>query len=268
MRILDAHLHLDLILREGEEAISFFKKERIGFVTWAYLEPPPRELGDFERYFERILDLVRRVRRRGIWGKACLGFHPRSIPESSRGEPVFPEEAFRILERFLREDEVCGIGEIGLERGDEVEEAFLRGQLEVARKLLAEGTRRKVCIHTPRSRKEEMTRRTLSLLEDFPELRDLVLIDHTTPKTAGEVLQRGFRAGVSLNEGKCSLEDVLEIYARFRSHLDRIILNTDSVRIAPEDYRLLQVLNSELPEEAKRKMLWENAWNFFEPEGR
>jgi hypothetical protein len=169
-------------------------------------------------YPETLIDLFRKLenfetergRRAGMKIIPAFGIHPRCIPQQ-----------WRKAIDFLAENPPRIFGEIGLEEGGSLEIEVLREQLRLAKYIDIP-----CIIHTPRRKKNELTDKILEILDEvnFPE--NLAVIDHVSLETFPKVIQRGYHAGLTVEAGKLSERDVLEILQN--SGPDGIMINSDS----------------------------------------
>jgi uncharacterized protein len=254
IRFVDSHLHLDLLWKETRPSVN--RLARVGClpVSWAFARDI-RSFSDLKQYLRMKSGLIKEI------GKNCLscfylaGVHPRNIP------PDLETRDMRGLVLPYLDDPLClGIGEIGLETGSNREEEIFQAQLEMAEEA---AQREKVLgIHTPRKDKERITTQILSLLEDFAQWKDNIVVDHCTPGTIGGVLASGFWAGVTVSPPKSTLEDVKKIVETHVPLTGRIMLNTDSGNPLYEDlYRI--VTSEKLSGSIKKALTRDNACRFF-----
>ncbi|MDD5093671.1 MAG: TatD family hydrolase [Dehalococcoidia bacterium] len=254
LKIIDSHVHLDLIERHQPHRIQWLKENGCGVVSWAYFEGVD-SVSRLESCLKAKAHCIRNHSSKGLMCHYLIGIHPRSIPPD-----IKPEHIGLILEPYL-EDPLCrGIGEIGLETGDAREQEMFIAQLEIGKTLLKQG--RVIGVHTPRSNKQAITEITLSILEDFAEISSSLVIDHCTPETIVSVLDAGFWAGVTLSPVKSSWEEMKGIASICSDRLDRIMCNTDSGGKFYEDVVSCR-LSDDLPDGICKKLLYENAARFF-----
>jgi len=104
-------------------------------------------------------------------------------------------EVIAMIPEFLDRPGVLGIGEIGLNKNTRNEAVVFLEHLELAIKY-----DQPILIHTPHLEdKYQGTRMILDMLQDDSRLdRSRVLVDHVEEHTIGEVLDRGFWAGMTL----------------------------------------------------------------------
>jgi predicted metal-dependent TIM-barrel fold hydrolase len=183
------------------------------------------------------------------------GIHPRNIPED-----LHPEAVRDLVMPCIEHDLCLGIGEIGLEMGTAHEEEIFQAQLEVALELHCPELR--LGVHTPRSNKAVVTHQTLAIIEKYPRLNSLLVMDHCSTATLPEVLGRDLFAGVTLSPPKTTLGQLTEMRANHAWADRRVMCNTDSGLDFYED--LVKAASSQiLPLSARRQLFQENAARFF-----
>ena len=150
----------------------------------------PGTAAAIRRDWEALAGAVRRLRRGGLAAWAAVGVHPRRIP--LRGL----EELLAGLPSLLGRPEVAALGDVGLDRGGELEERVLVRQLELAREL-----RRPVLVRTPRRGRERATRRAIALLREAEVEPARVLVAPADARTVRMIRACGFHAGLWLSDG-------------------------------------------------------------------
>ncbi|MDI6798111.1 MAG: TatD family hydrolase [Desulfatibacillaceae bacterium] len=217
--ICDSHMHLDILEQGHPEAIKRLVAGRCLCISWAWGQQIAN-MDDLVAYLDLQAQTVRNLREKGLYCFYLTGVHPRNICPD-----LVAEKLPQILLPRLDDPLCLGIGEIGLETGKGPEKKVLAAQLDLAREVFA---RNKIIgIHTPRMNKEKTARTLLDFLDRFVLDRKKVVIDHVTPRIAGEILNRGYFAGVSLCPGKTSPIELLTLCRDQWEHLDRILVNTD-----------------------------------------
>jgi predicted metal-dependent TIM-barrel fold hydrolase len=139
---------------------------------------------------EALVAAVRRLRRGGLAAWAALGIHPRRIP--LRGL----EALLAGLPDLLGRPEVAALGDVGLERGGELEEKVLARQLELAREL-----RLPVLVTVAARARERLTRRVIALLREGEVEPARVLVAPADARTIRMIRACGFHAGLWLSDG-------------------------------------------------------------------
>nr|HID58286.1 hypothetical protein [Desulfobacterales bacterium] len=254
-RIIDSHVHLDLLYKEDPGRIKVLQGYGCILISWAFGMRIERSR-DLKDYMESQANVIRHLRRKGLDCFLLCGIHPRNIPQDLRAEDV--ED---LLLPFL-EDPIClGIGEIGLETGSDQEKEVFEAHLELCRTLIDMGKR--FGVHTPRGNKVEITNQVLSILDAHPGLAEITVVDHCTPETIGHVLEKGYWAGVTLSPIKTSLNELKRIVNDHPQDIYRIMCNTDSVIAFYEDLYALN-RSKEFSPEVKIRLTFENAFQFFD----
>lgn len=252
-KIIDSHVHLDLIEKHHPRRIPWLQEHNCAVVSWSYFDGADSVPRLKHNLCEKA-ETIRRLAAAGLHCRWLAGVHPRSIPPDLR-----PEQIAGLLKPFL-EDPLClGIGEIGLETGSHLEREVLTAQLELGRRLTGSG--KVIGVHTPRLDKVAITAVTLKILAGYGELAPQLVVDHCTPATIMDVLDRGFWAGVTLSTVKTSWGEMKQMVAACRDGLDRIMCNTDS----GSDFFEAVVTSSraeDLPPATREKLFYANAARF------
>lgn len=259
LEIFDSHIHLDIMMaREIEGVRDFFRENRMGGIVWSFNQKIEEPEG-LVQYFEGLHRMARDFQSEGIPIYYLVGVHPRCFSHQMANLSNLRERLWFIYEQFLCRKECLGIGEIGLEKGTQEEERILRAQLELAPLIRRYGKR--IGIHTPRRDKENITRKTLDIIMEYPFLKGDILVDHCTPRTIGMVLSEGLFVGVTMSPVKCQIHDLIEILTSFPEGAEMICLNTDASEIY---WNLLEVAESNLIDNSvKELLLRENALKFW-----
>lgn len=252
--ITDSHVHLDLIARNHPDKIRWLKENRCGVVSWAYLGRAD-SVSVLEAGLGAHAHCIRQHSSEGLRCHYLTGIHPRSIPSDLISGQIRP-----ILEAGLNDPLCRGIGEIGLETGDTREQEVFVTQLELARTLLKPG--QVIGIHTPRSNKPTLTKTTLAILEGFQNMSACIVVDHCSIETIGQVLEAGFRAGVTLSSAKTSWDELKHIVARHGDQTSRIMCNTDSGSEFYDDVVRFS-RDEDLPETIRESLFHLNAACFY-----
>lgn len=149
-----------------------------------------------------------RAARHGIRHLAWICVNPKEAERISIAREVIAR-----IPEFLGRQGVAGIGEIGLNRVTRNEIAVFEEQVE-----LAVRTRSRILVHTPHL--EDKARGTRIILEILAGHRGVdperVLVDHVEEHTVASVLDRGFRAGITIYPGtKCSVSRAADMIERY-----------------------------------------------------
>ena len=252
--ILDSHVHLDMITSYHPEKRDWLIAHNCHVISWSFFE----NITTVSHLKACLKSKAQCIQTHIDGGLACrylAGVHPRSIPEDLK-----PEHLPSLLMPYL-EDPLClGMGEIGLETGDEREQELFMAQLELGASAGVPG--KVIGVHTPRTNKPAVTLKTLDLLKPFTNLNHSLVIDHCTPETIPWILKAGFWAGVTLSPMKTSLEEITAIVSAHADHLGRIMCNTDSGSVFFDDLVRFRH-TSKLPETDLSRLTRKNAACFF-----
>jgi uncharacterized protein len=217
---IDTHAHVDTRPYEDFELMA------IGGITDVLtLAHDPMKMSSsvvFRDHFERLFAERQRVEKTGPRLHVCLGLHPRSRPDDLPA-------CIALLESYLKDTSrpVTAIGEAGLETRDPFEAEMLQRQIELAIKYDLP-----MILHTPRTDKAPMTREIVNILSTFSVDKDRIVIDHANADTAKLIVDRGYNAGLTVQPGKLSPQQAVEIVKALDPA--RLVLNTD-MSSAPTD---------------------------------
>ncbi|OPY30222.1 MAG: putative deoxyribonuclease YjjV [Methanocella sp. PtaU1.Bin125] len=211
--MIDTHAHADTRPSEDFEQMAL-----AGMTDVLTLAHDPMKMSSsvvFKDHFERLFDERARAGKSGVRLHVCLGLHPRTRPGDLPA-------CLALLESYLADNNrpVTAIGEIGLETGNAFEVDMLQRQIELGIKY-----KLPVIIHTPRTGKMQMTREIISILSTFSLDRDSVVIDHADADTVKLIVDRGFNAGLTIQPGKLTPAQAVEIVKKYDPA--RLVLNTD-----------------------------------------
>lgn len=254
-KIIDSHVHLDLIYQNDPERIIWLQEHNCTVVSWAFSRDL-KNISDLKLYLRRQARLIKDLRQGALDCYYLTGIHPRNITADLKSEYVA-----EILLPFLDDPFCLGIGEIGLETGSEKEKQIFAAQLDLGKQCLKAG--KKIGIHTPRTDKMKITHRIITMLENYRELQDDLVIDHCTADTLGWILENGYRAGITLSPIKTAWETLPVMVQKYEHLIDHIMCNTDSGSVFYEDL-VHAAQSADLDSELKKKLLFENAARFFQ----
>jgi hypothetical protein len=162
----------------------------------------------FFDYFRQLTEYEpRRAAQFGIKHFTWLCINPKEADD-----PGFARDVVALIPDFLKCDTVLGIGEIGLNKNTKNELIILEEQI-----ALAASHRQLILVHTPHLEdKRKGTRLIMDALSGSGIEPGRILIDHVEEHTVGEVLDRGFWAGMTLYpDTKMTPQraaDVIEMY--------------------------------------------------------
>ncbi len=255
--IIDSHAHLDFIVESRPERAQWLKSHGVSVVSWAFCEGATT-LEEAGSYVDAHAALVRDLRAQGLHAYHVEGIHPRCIPSEPFGEENLRRFLEELFTKSAEDPFFLGVGEIGLETGDELERLVFQTHLDAA----APRDRLSICVHTPRKEKPRITGEILGILDRSGLDPERIVVDHLVPETLGSVLERGYWAGVTLSGIKCRPSDVHEMLRAHPQALHRLMLNTDSNgKFHEDEVRFLR--DPETPAEWKTRLGYENAAGFF-----
>jgi len=190
MDYIDPHLHMVSRITDDYETLA-----RMGCVAvsepafWAGFDRGT--VDGFRDYFRQLTEVEpKRAAAFGIQHFCWLCINAKEAENVS-----LSREVIAMIPEFLDRPGVLGIGEIGLNKNTRNEAIVFLEHLE-----LAITYDQPILIHTPHLEdKYQGTRMILDMLQDDSRLdRSRVLVDHVEEHTIGEVLDRGFWAGMTL----------------------------------------------------------------------
>jgi predicted metal-dependent TIM-barrel fold hydrolase len=153
--------------------------------------------------FERF-----RASQFGIHHYCTVGLNSKEANNEELAEAVM-----EILPLYLQKEGVVALGEIGYDDQTELEDRYLRKQIELAKEFDMV-----IMIHTPHRDKKRGTSRTMDVLKEHGVDPAKVAIDHNNEETVKEVLDRGFWAAFTLYPNtKMGNERMVEIVREYGS---------------------------------------------------
>ncbi len=164
-------------------------------------------------HLNRILEYdTKRAKEYGLDLKVALGIHPANTIEN-------PQIIYENLYKWIENDRIVAIGEIGLEDLTEAEISIFKKQLDIA-----DETKSKVIIHTPRKNKEEVLKEILEILPNHLDEKQAV-IDHINPNVVEDAIKSDCMLGLTVQPQKMEKEDAIAILDEYG--FDRFLLNSD-----------------------------------------
>ena len=204
-------------------------------------------------HLNRILNFEpKRAGEYGLDLRVALGIHPAN--SIGNNEIIFDQ-----LEKWIENKDIIAIGEIGLDENTELEKEVFKKQLE-----LAEETKSKVIVHTPRKNKLEVLKdiKGIALENINPKL---VVIDHINLNTIEEIIDDDFTIGLTVQPQKMEVEEAIEILDKYG--FDKFLLNSDISNkpsdplSVPKTVRTLKRLGYK--QDKIDKVAFKNAESFF-----
>ncbi|WP_423793173.1 TatD family hydrolase [Methanocaldococcus indicus] len=249
--MIDTHTHIDT---RGMEDLELMALTLDCVITLAHDPFEMKTLDVWITHIEKVFNEIKRGKKIGLNVYIGVGIHPRAIPPDV-------DKALEYIKNFVKEDRVVAIGEIGLEKGDKREKETFIKQLELANNLGYPAI-----VHTPRSNKEEITKLILEEINTI-DTNIPIVIDHCNKNTVKEVLDNNFYAGLTVQPGKLTHIEAVEIIKEYKDFSDKILLNSDTssnfsdVLAVPRTVLKLKLNNIE--KEVIDKVSYLNAINLF-----
>jgi len=216
VKYIDPHIHM--VSRTTDDYRRMAQAGCVAITEPAFWAGYDRCSVDGFRDYFRQLTVVEpaRAANYGIAHHTWLCINPKEAEDVG-----FAREVLSIIPEFLDAPTVLGIGEIGLNKNS-------RNELEVLELHLNLAAQRDqmVLVHTPHL--EDKHKGTLLIMDAVANAGltpDRVLIDHVEEHTVGDVLDRGFWAGMTLYpDTKCTPQRAVDILERWGT--DRIWMNS------------------------------------------
>ena len=120
---------------------------------------------------------------------------------------------------MIENKEIIAIGEIGLDENTSEEQKLFKKQLE-----LADETKSKVIIHTPRKNKAEVLKDIKKIVLNSIDPK-LVVIDHINKNTIEDVIDEKFTIGLTVQPQKMEVSEAVDIMDQYG--FDKFLLNSD-----------------------------------------
>jgi len=139
--MIDAHIHADTRPYEDFEKMAIAGINKT--ITCAHDPLPMKVSAVTVEHIQRLLEVdAQRAKENGIKLYVAAGIHPRSMPRDYN-------KVIKNLPQILEDKRVVAIGEIGIEKGTQLEIKVLKEQLKLADELKIP-----VIVHTPQKQKE------------------------------------------------------------------------------------------------------------------
>jgi predicted metal-dependent TIM-barrel fold hydrolase len=209
--MIDTHMHADA--RSGEDFEKMYLAGIDTAITCSYYPYKiPHEM-ILLNHLNRILELdTKRAKEYGLDLKVALGIHPTNTS-------INPELIFESLYKWIDEKQIIAIGEIGLEDLTDNEIAIFKRQLDIA-----EETKSKVIIHTPRKNKKEVLKVITDIVPQHLDESQAV-IDHINPQVICDAIDTECMLGLTVQPQKMDKFEAISILDEYG--FDRFLLNSD-----------------------------------------
>jgi uncharacterized protein len=219
MRLIDSHVHMDRMAGEDILRMAW------GGVEVAIIPSPHLMSGLF--YPKTVFELWEKTLNYMVKYAASMGidvYVALAVPFYGITDEGY-EECLRKLPEYLKEKRVIGMGEIGLDTGNEHEQYLLKAQL-----AMAKDHDFPIIMHTPTPRQPQTTEVTPQIIdflkkENFP--LEKAVLDHSGKNTIPARLKSGCITGLSICYDKLTAEEVSEIIRSNLADREKIIVGSE-----------------------------------------
>jgi len=261
MQMLDQHLHIDSRSLEELALMSMAGiKAVVSHVYYPHQHVKISSNTYFDYYDRKINWEPARTKIELIETYLGVGINMVDVPTDW-------EKVIRALPKYLAEERVVCIGEIGLEPSSETADLALQEEILKEELKIAKDHDIPVNFHTPLNEKEKWIEKYATLIEEVGINKKRVTIDHANPSVVKLIWEMGFYAGITIQEWRnVTPLQAAEVVAK-GENLDRLMLDSDSspklsdalsVPKAVHEARKLGVKDEEI-----QKVVWHNPIRFY-----
>lgn len=249
--MIDTHMHADA--RSGEDFKEMYLAGIDTAITCSYYPYKiPHEM-ILLNHLNRILELdTKRAAEHGLDLKVALGIHPTN-------SDINPETIFENLYKWVESEQIVAIGEIGLEDLTDNEISVFKKQLDIANE-----TKSKVIIHTPRKNKEEVLKVILDIIPLHID-ENQVVIDHINSQVVSEAINSDCMLGLTVQPQKMDKFEAVSILNEYG--FDRFLLNSDISNKASDPLSVPKTVSELIAQDYEKseieKVASGNAQKFF-----
>jgi len=250
--MIDTHMHADA--RSGEDFKEMYLAGINTAITCSYYPYKIDNDTVLLNHLNRILEYdTKRASQYGLDLKVALGIHPTNTT-------VKADLIFENLYKWIENNQIVAIGEIGLEDLTDAEISIFKKQLDIA-----DETGSKVIIHTPRKNKKEVLKVILDILPDHIDEKQAV-IDHINQNVIEDVIDTDCMLGLTVQPQKMDKTEAIAILDEYG--FDNFLLNSDISNkpsdplSVPKTVRELERLSHKRKD--IEKISFKNAINYFE----
>ena len=209
--MIDTHIHADA--RSSEDFRKMYLSGIDSAITCSYYPYKIDTENILLNHLNRILEYdTKRASQYGLDLKVALGIHPTNSIEN-------PQMIFDEMYKWIENDQIVAIGEIGLEDLTETEIDIFKKQLDIA-----DETNSKVIIHTPRKNKLEVLNVILDIVPQHLDESQAV-IDHINHDIIEEVIDNDYMLGLTVQPQKLDVAGAIDILDNYG--FDNFLLNSD-----------------------------------------
>ena len=259
MKIIDAHVHLDRMA--GEDILR---------MAWGGVEagivPTPHLMnGLFSA--QTVLDLWEKTLGYIVEYGASMGidcYVTLGVPFYGLSNKAY-DECLKAMPSYLKEERVVGIGEIGLDNGNEHEMRLFRSQLEMAKDFNLP-----IIVHTPTPREpqvDNVTKQIINVLKEEIYPLKKAVIDHTGKNTFEERANSGAITGLSICYDKLTAEEAADLVIRNPEKREMITLGSELGYGGAGHLSLVKVawvMKMEgMPQKEIESVMWKNPKSIF-----
>ena len=249
--MIDTHIHADA--RSGEDFNEMYLSVIDAAVTCAFYPYKIDNDTVLLNHLMRILNYdTKRANEHGLELKVALGIHPTNTTVD--GEIIYEQ-----LYKWIENEDIIAIGEIGLEDLTEDEYRIFKKQLDIA-----EETKSNVIIHTPRKNKSEVLDEILDILPQHisPEY---VVIDHINQNVVDKVISTDYTLGLTVQPQKMDKSEAINILNEYG--FDKFLLNSDISNKASDPLSvpktIRELTRQDFDKKEIDKIAFKNAEKFF-----
>lgn len=249
--MIDTHMHADS--RSSEDFEKMYLAGINQAITCSYYPYKIDNETILLNHLNRILEYdTKRANEYGLDLKVALGIHPTNTIEK-------PEIIYENLYKWVENNQIVAIGEIGLEDLTDIEINTFKRQLDIA-----DETDSKVIIHTPRKNKKEVLNRILEILPNHLDEKNAV-VDHINANVIDDAINTDCMLGLTVQPQKMDKEEAISILDEYG--FDKFLLNSD-ISNKPSDplsvpKTIRQLTRLSYPNSEIEKVSHKNAEKFF-----
>lgn len=229
MRMIDSHLHIDSRTREELALMATAGVTTVVAMTYyphLHLSITSQTLLD---YFERTLRFETwRGKQELVDVYVGIALNPVSIP------PDY-DKVLEVIPKYLAEERVVAIGEIGLEPGSQTcpdlarQREIVKAQLKIAKEH-----GKPVVFHTPHLDKETWVEQYLDLVAQEKVEPSKVVVDHADASVVKKLSDFGCNAGITVQPWRgLGPQDAANILKD--CNLDKVLIDSDCNITMPSD---------------------------------
>jgi uncharacterized protein len=260
MKLFDPHIHMTSRTTDDYAAMAAAGVRAVVEPAF-WLGQPRTNPGSFTDYFDSLIGWEPfRASQYGISHHATIALNPKEANDP-RCRPVLD-----LLPRYLDQDGVVAVGEIGYDSMTPAEDEALAAQL-----ALAIDHELPALVHTPHSDKAAGTRRTLDVVKEVGIDAGRVLLDHLNEVTVPLVHDSGCWMGFSIYpDTKMSPPRMVAVLKRYGP--ERILVNSAADWGKSDPLRTVAtataMLDAGFSADDVDRVMWRNPVEFYSQSGR